>query len=203
MIDEVLRSDRDLAPLVADCPGVRVPGVVSGAELAFRALIGQQVSVAGAATTAARITRRYGRQLDRPDLPGHEEDSRRPDRLFPEPAALAEADPETLPMPRARGRSLVRLATELAEGRIDLSPGADREEARTRLLAVPGIGPWTAGYIAMRALGDPDVLLAEDLVIRRELQRRGVEPSGRSSWAPWRSYATMRLWQASRWELAA
>jgi AraC family transcriptional regulator of adaptative response / DNA-3-methyladenine glycosylase II len=203
MIDEVLRGDRDLAPLVADCPGVRVPGVVSGAELAFRALIGQQVSVAGAATTAARITRRYGRQLDRPDLPGHEEDSRRPDRLFPEPAALAEADPETLPMPRARGRSLVRLATELAEGRIDLSPGADREEARTRLLAVPGIGPWTAGYIAMRALGDPDVLLAEDLVIRRELQRRGVEPSGRSSWAPWRSYATMRLWQASRWELAA
>ncbi|QGN31624.1 DNA-3-methyladenine glycosylase 2 family protein [Microlunatus sp. Gsoil 973] len=211
-VDSTLAADPALAQLVADRPGVRVPGVVDADELAFRALIGQQVSVAGARTTAARIVRQFGRPLpvddhrpgDRPDdhPDEHGSDGGQLRYLFPTAAALAEADPETLPMPRSRGRALVGLATALASDRIDLSPGADRAQARARLLALPGIGPWTAGYIAMRGLGDPDVLLTEDLVIRRELQRRGLT-SADSAWAPWRSYATMRLWQASRMELAA
>jgi AraC family transcriptional regulator of adaptative response / DNA-3-methyladenine glycosylase II len=204
-VDTVLAADPAMAGLVADRPGVRVPGVVDAHELAFRALIGQQVSVAGAATTAARIVRRYGRRLtddqDADESPG--EDHRDgPTYLFPTAADLAEADPDILPMPRSRGRALVGMATALASGAVDLSPGADRNEARSRLLELPGIGPWTAGYIAMRGLADPDVLLAEDLVIRRELHRRGLGPDG-GRWAPWRSYATMRLWQASRMELAA
>lgn len=196
-IDSVLASDPALAELIMDRPGVRVPGVVESNELAFRALIGQQVSVAGAATTAARIVRQYGRGLN-----GDHEQDDRPSYLFPTAQALAEADPETLPMPRSRGRALVGMAAALAEHRIDLSPGADRTEARAKLLELPGIGPWTAGYIAMRGLADPDILLSEDLVIRRELQRRTLGPDG-TRWAPWRSYATMRLWQASRLELAA
>lgn len=230
-IDAVLGADPDLGRRVAAQPGLRVPGVISGAELAVRALIGQQVSVAGAATTTAGLVRRFGRPLtdaaDHHDTDVHRDDpdprhrsgdrtgdpnrdrteevtvlraDRRPadpSYLFPTPATLAEADPDDLPMPRSRGRTLVALATALAEGRIDLSAGADRAEARARLLELPGIGPWTAGYIAMRGLGDPDVLLGEDLVIRRELQRIGLDPHGRSAWAPWRSYATMRLWQAS------
>jgi AraC family transcriptional regulator of adaptative response / DNA-3-methyladenine glycosylase II len=218
-IDSTLSGDPVLAALVADRPGVRVPGVVDPHEIAFRALIGQQVSVAGARTTASRIVRQYGRPLagidhqpadqkagdqQRDDQQRDDQQPgwRRPSHLFPTADALADADPETLPMPRARGRALVGLAAALASHQVDLSPGADRAEARARLLALPGIGPWTAGYIAMRGLGDPDVLLTDDLVIRRELQRRGLVATD-NSWAPWRSYATMRLWQASRMELAA
>lgn len=205
-IDSALADDPALAQLIMDRPGVRVPGVVDAHELAFRALIGQQVSVAGAATTAARIVRQYGRPLgtgDHDDQPADDHDpTDRPRYLFPTAEALAGADPETLPMPRSRGRALVAMASALAGGRIDLSPGADRSEARARLLELPGVGPWTAGYIAMRGLADPDILLAEDLIIRRELQRRGLGADG-IRWAPWRSYATMRLWQASRMELAA
>lgn len=197
-IDSALSADPALAALISDRPGVRVPGVVDAEELAFRALIGQQVSVAGAATTAARIVRQYGRPLITSD--DHEAVDQ-PAYLFPTADALAAADPQTLPMPRSRGRALVGMASALASGRIDLSAGADRAEARAKLLELPGVGSWTAGYIAMRGLGDPDVLLADDLVIRRELQRRGLRP-GRH-WAPWRSYATMRLWQASTMEMAA
>ncbi|QDP98677.1 helix-turn-helix domain-containing protein [Microlunatus elymi] len=232
-IDSTLGGDPQLAAAVAALPGVRVPGVTSGDELAVRALIGQQISVAGAATTAASIVRQYGAVLPEQETAGdasREDPDRRPTRsefdhrpassdhdhrtgrrldatqpthLFPTAAALAAADPATLPMPRSRGRALVGMAAALAEGRIDLSAGADRAEARTRLLELPGIGPWTAGYIAMRGLGDPDVLLTEDLVIRRELERRDLDPGGHPEWAPWRSYATMRLWQTSHQEAAA
>ena len=231
-VDGTLGRDPQLGPAVAAMPGVRVPGVMSGDELAFRALIGQQISVAGAATTAASIVRQYGVPLAAPEpvaehdhqpdaaadpaqrrgsgpsgdhhhSAGSVGDTNQPDYLFPTAAALAAADPETLPMPRARGRALVGMAAALAEGRIELSAGADRGEARSRLLELPGIGPWTAGYIAMRSLGDPDVLLTEDLVIRRELDRRGLDPGGHPEWAPWRSYATMRLWQTSHQEAAA
>jgi AraC family transcriptional regulator of adaptative response / DNA-3-methyladenine glycosylase II len=193
-IDTLLGADPAFADDVATMPGVRVPGVIDGDELAFRAVIGQQVSVAGARTTLAGLTRRHGRTRS----------SRTADSdvryLFPTAEALASIDPETLPMPRSRGRTLVRLADELASGRIDLSPGTDRSETREKLLTVPGIGPWTAGYIAMRALGDPDVLLSEDLVIRRELQRRGIDPAHTAGWAPWRSYAAVRLWQLTSTE---
>jgi AraC family transcriptional regulator of adaptative response / DNA-3-methyladenine glycosylase II len=103
-------------------------------------------------------------------------------------------------MPRSRGRTLVALATAVAEGRLDLDAGADRAETTATLLTLPGVGPWTADYVRMRALGDPDVLLTTDLGVRRGLERLGVAGDPRSAaalgerWRPWRSYALMHLW---------
>jgi AraC family transcriptional regulator, regulatory protein of adaptative response / DNA-3-methyladenine glycosylase II len=99
-------------------------------------------------------------------------------------------------MPRARARTLGALARAVADGELDLHPGADREETRTHLLALPGIGPWTADYIAMRALGDPDVFLAADLGVRRALERLGGDAGSADRWRPFRSYATHYLWAA-------
>jgi AraC family transcriptional regulator of adaptative response / DNA-3-methyladenine glycosylase II len=172
---------------------VRVPGAVDGTEMAVRAVIGQQVSVVGARTVAARLSAAYGKPVTRTDggpVTHH----------FPTAEAIAAVDPSTLPMPRSRGRTLVALCTAVAEGRIDLDAGADRERTTADLLALPGIGPWTADYVRMRALGDPDVLLATDLGVRRGLERLGAPGDARSAatrghaWAPWRSYALMHLW---------
>ena len=117
--------------------------------------------------------------------------------LFPDAATLAAADPESLPMPRARGRALVGLASALASGTVVLDRGPDRDDVRRALLALPGIGPWTADYVAMRALGHPDVFLPTDLAVRRVLAAMAgcadVEPDHRA-WRPWRSYALMHLW---------
>ncbi|MDQ1617684.1 MAG: AraC family transcriptional regulator [Actinomycetota bacterium] len=192
-IDEQLGADPLLKPLVTAWPGVRVVGAVDGgAEMAIRAVIGQQVSVAGARTVAARLASVHGKPLTSPDA--------HITRHFPSAEALAEADPESLPMPRSRGRALVTVCAAIAEGRIDLDAGADREEATRALLALPGIGPWTADYVRLRALGDPDVMLASDLGVRRALERRGQPGDPRSvaaraqAWRPWRSYALMHLW---------
>ena len=192
-VDEVLAADPLLAPLVAAWPGVRVPGAVDGAEMAVRAVIGQQVSVAGARTVAARLSAAYGKPVTRTDgsaVTHH----------FPTAEAIAAVDPQSLPMPRSRGRTLVALCTALAEGRIDLDAGADRDTTTADLLSLPGIGPWTADYVRLRALGDPDVLLTTDLGVRRGLERLGAPGDPRSAatrgetWAPWRSYALMHLW---------
>jgi AraC family transcriptional regulator of adaptative response / DNA-3-methyladenine glycosylase II len=113
--------------------------------------------------------------------------------VFPDAATIAGLDPATLPMPLARGRALVTLASALASGDISLDPGADREEAGARLLALPGIGPWTAGYIRMRALSDPDVFLPGDVGVVRALRQLG-SPTAAERWRPWRSYATHHLW---------
>ena len=117
--------------------------------------------------------------------------------LFPDAATLAEVDPETLPMPRARGRALVGLATALADGTVVLDRGPDRDDVRRALLALPGIGPWTADYVAMRALGHPDVFLPTDLAVRRLVEdmrgSSGTTPDT-DGWRPWRSYALMHLW---------
>ena len=117
-------------------------------------------------------------------------------RLFPTMATLAELDPESLPMPRARGRALVGLARALDDGAVRLDRSTDRVETRAALMALPGIGPWTADYVAMRALGDPDAFLPTDLGVRNAAARLGIDdPTRRSeSWRPWRSYALMRLW---------
>ena len=146
-----------LGPLVRATPGLRVPGQVDGDETAVRTVIGQQVSVAGARTVAGRIVAdaRPARSTRRSPGLTH---------LFPDAATLAAVDPETLPMPRARGRALVGLATALADGTVVLDRGPDRDDVRRALLALPGIGPWTADYVAMRALGHPDVFLPTDLV---------------------------------------
>lgn len=153
-------------------PGLRSPTAFDPEETAIRAVLGQQISVAAARTAAGRLVR-----------DGH----------FPTSAELAELDPTTLPMPRRRGRTLVELASRLAQGQIRLDTGADWDEAEAALLAVPGIGPWTASYIRMRGLGDPDVSLPGDLGIVRAAQRFGLEPDD-ARWKPWRSYAMHYLW---------
>jgi AraC family transcriptional regulator, regulatory protein of adaptative response / DNA-3-methyladenine glycosylase II len=190
----VLGRDPLLGPLVAAAPGLRVPGAVDGAELAVRAVLGQQVSVAAARTAAGRLVELCG---ERVKLPRGGVVA-----LFPSAATLAGLDPASLPMPRARADALVGLCRALAEGDLRLDPAADRDEARRALLALPGIGPWTAGYVAMRALGDPDVFLVEDLGVRHALTRLGGPSDQREArtlaeaWAPWRSYASQYLWQA-------
>jgi AraC family transcriptional regulator of adaptative response / DNA-3-methyladenine glycosylase II len=183
-VGERLGSDADLGPLLAARPGLRSPGAADGFETAIRAVVGQQISVSGAHTILGRIAAAHGS----PALDG---------LLFPSPAQLAAVDPESLPMPRARARTLIAIAEACASGELELDPGADRDRARAALLALPGIGPWTADYIRMRALGDRDVLLASDLGVRRSAARLGIDlAGGRPEWAPWRSYATHHLWAA-------
>src|SRR5205807_7127708 len=119
---------------------------------------------------------------------------------FPEPGAIAEADPAALGLPATRGRAVVGLARAIDNGTLALDPGADREAATRHLLDQPGIGPWTAGYVAMRALGDPDVLLETDAGTRRACGRLGLPPTSGAlrehadRWRPWRSYALQHLW---------
>jgi AraC family transcriptional regulator, regulatory protein of adaptative response / DNA-3-methyladenine glycosylase II len=191
-VTEHLRGAPLIGPLVAATPGLRVAGTVDGAELAVRAVLGQQVSVPAARTAAGRLVAAHGERLARP--------WGTVTALFPDPATLAALDPAALPMPRARARALVGLCGALAAGELRLD-GAD--DARGALRALPGIGPWTAGYVAMRALGDPDVFLVEDLGARHALRRLGGPDDPRearalaAAWSPWRSYATQYLWQAA------
>lgn len=189
---EALGSDAVLGSLVRAAPGRRVAGHVDGHELAVRAVLGQQVSLAGAATLAGRLVAAHGRRLERPlGAVTH---------VFPSVDALAEIDPGRLSMPGARGRALLGLARALAGGEIVLDAGADREEARRRLLALPGIGPWTVAYVAMRALRDPDAFLPTDLGVRHALELLGED--GRpvaaerlaERWRPYRAYAVAHLW---------
>jgi len=208
----VLADDPLLEPLVRATPGRRVPGVVDGAELAIRAVLGQQVSVAGARTLAGRLAAQLGEELPPPaepalpaewPLPAEPALPAAPTRLFPTSAALATLDPESLPMPRARGRALVGLATVLARGDISLELGADPHETRAQLLALPGIGPWTADYVAMRALGDRDAFLPTDLGVKRGLENLGADGSPAAAtalaerWRPYRAYALQYLWSAA------
>ena len=188
-VDEHLGADPVLGNLVRAAPGLRVPGQVDGDETAVRTVIGQQVSVTGARTVTGRIVALHGRPAES-HLPGLT-------HLFPDAATLAAVDPETLPMPRARGRALVGLAASLAGGSVVLDRGPDRDDVRRALLALPGIGPWTADYVAMRALGHPDVFLPTDLAVRRVLTELGgsADPApDPEMWRPWRSYALMHLW---------
>jgi AraC family transcriptional regulator of adaptative response / DNA-3-methyladenine glycosylase II len=184
-----LRADPLLGPLVRQSPGRRVPGTVDGAEVAVRAVLGQQVSLAGAATLAGRLVLDYGEALERPvGSVTH---------LFPSAAALAAADPKRLGMPRSRAAALLGLTAALASGELALTPGSE-----TALLALPGIGPWTVAYIAMRALRDPDAFMPTDLGVRRALERLGQDASPRAAsalaerWRPYRAYAMQHLWAA-------
>ncbi len=189
-VDDAFAGDPVVGPLVRRRPGLRVPGHPDGDELAIRTVVGQQVSVAGARTVTGRIVAAHGAPLPEPEgALTH---------LFPTAAALAGADPESMPMPRARGRALVGLAAALAGGEVDLSGAADRAEVRASLLARPGIGPWTADVVAMRALGHPDVFLPTDLGVRAALRGLGHDPDTAATtadaWRPWRSYALLHLW---------
>jgi AraC family transcriptional regulator of adaptative response / DNA-3-methyladenine glycosylase II len=184
-VDAVLAADPALAPLVSKRPGLRSPGTVDGFETAIRTIVGQQISVSGARTVTGRIVAAHGR----PAFDGASW------LLFPTAETLAGLEPATLPMPRARGRSVVALAAAFAAGAVALDRGIDRDEARAALLALPGIGPWSADYLLMRAAAHPDVLLAADLVARRSAGSLGLDlGDGRPAWSPWRSYATYHLW---------
>jgi AraC family transcriptional regulator of adaptative response / DNA-3-methyladenine glycosylase II len=189
---DVLGDEPLLGSLVARAPGRRVAGAVDGHELAVRAMLGQQVSLRGASTLAGRLVARYGERLERPlGAVTH---------AFPSAQALTGADPASLAMPVARRRGLLALVTELARGELVIDAGADRVDARRRLLALPGIGRWTAEYIAMRALRDPDAFPSSDLGVRRALEQLGLDGSPASAealaerWRPYRSYAVQHLW---------
>ena len=194
-VADVLGADQLLGSLVRSAPGRRVPGSVDGAELALRAVLGQQISVAGARTLAGGIAASYGQPLPEPLA----EDGGLT-HLFPEPGAIADADLVAVAVPVARRRALSNLALALAAGEIVLDPGADREEVERQLVALEGIGAWTASYVAMRALGDPDAFLPTDLGVRRALGRLGQPGDPASAvalaerWRPWRAYAVQHLW---------
>jgi AraC family transcriptional regulator of adaptative response / DNA-3-methyladenine glycosylase II len=190
-VDGLLLADPLLRRGVLDRPGIRVPGHVDGDEVALRAVLGQQVSVAAATRLATVLADRYGENCTSdPALT----------RYFPTAAALSTIDPDELPMPRARGLTLVTLAKSLADGSIRLDAGADRDEAARALGAIKGIGPWTTSYVQMRALGDPDSFLPGDLALRRSLDRCGMSSDEKAataraaSWRPYRSYAMLHLW---------
>jgi AraC family transcriptional regulator of adaptative response / DNA-3-methyladenine glycosylase II len=182
-----LARDPLLAPLVRRHPGLRVPGAVDGFEMAARAIVGQQVSVAGARTVLGRLVAEYGEPLAQPDGGLT--------RRFPAPAAIAEADPAGFPFPRTRAEALVTVARLVARGELRLDGEADPAEVRAALTAVRGVGPWTASYVAMRALGDPDAFLPGDVGIRHALARLGSAADD-ERWRPWRSYAVMHLWRS-------
>ena len=191
-IDDRLGADPLLGRLVAERPGLRSPGTVDGAELAVRAVIGQQVSVAGARTVAGRLTAAFGKPLASADGAAHP--------LLPDAGGPRRRRRGRLPHARARARAIKGLAAVLAEGDLVLDPGADRDEVRERLIELPGIGPWTAAYVALRALGDPDSFMPTDLGVRRALERLGHagDPATATAlateWRPWRSYALHHLW---------
>jgi AraC family transcriptional regulator of adaptative response / DNA-3-methyladenine glycosylase II len=191
-VAEVLGEDPLLGRFVRGALGRRVPGHVDPHELAVRAVLGQQVSMRGASTLAGRLVASHGEPLERPlGSVTH---------AFPAAEALAEADPDRLAMPLSRRRGLLGLARALARGELALDAGADREDARRRLLALPGIGPWTTEYIAMRALRDPDAFPSSDLGVRHALARLGHRGDPATAerlaerWRPYRAYAVQHLW---------
>jgi AraC family transcriptional regulator, regulatory protein of adaptative response / DNA-3-methyladenine glycosylase II len=191
-VDDLLREDPVLTPIIDKAPGRRVPRTTDAAEFAVRAVIGQQVSTRAARTHAGRLAQAHGEPVADP--------GGGLTRLFPSPAALAEMDPATLAFPRSRRESFAALARALAGGQVDLGAGGDWPEARRRLAALPGIGPWTVETIAMRGLGDPDAFPATDLGVRLAAQGLGLPGApaalaGRSArWRPWRAYAVQYLW---------
>ncbi len=190
-----LSRDPLMRPLLAGACGLRVPGSVDGPELAFRAVLGQQVSVAAGRTTAGNLARALGEPLG---IAGHGLT-----HIFPTPHAIAAADISTLPGPLARRRTLQGLARALAAEEIAIDPGSDRDEVRAQLAAIPGIGEWTIEYIAMRALADPDAFLPSDLGVKRALARLGRDTAPKNvariahKWRPWRAYALQHLWASS------
>ncbi|MFC8046523.1 AlkA N-terminal domain-containing protein [Nocardia sp. NPDC057353] len=204
-----LRDMRDLAPTVARVrhlldldadpvgidealtavrpgftPGIRVPGCADGAELLLRTMIGQQISVAAAATHTARLVAALGERVEGAVL-------------FPEPAVVAERGGEVLTGPGRRVAAVLGAALAVASGEVVLHAGRTVAELRRDLLALPGVGPWTADYVGMRLLGDPDILLGTDLIVRRGAELLGIDLADAGRWAPWRSYLSMHLWKVA------
>jgi len=186
-VHAVLGKDPVMAGLVASAPGLRLPGAFEPFETAVRAIVGQQVSVKGATTIMGRIVERYGRQTHH-------------GAVFPGPAELAELAPDSLPMPSRRAMAIKALAAGVQRGDVSLDQ-ADDDALRQSLLAIPGIGPWTADYIALRVRADPNAFLVGDLVIRRMMEMLYGVSSEKGMlaiaehWQPWRGYAGLYLWR--------
>lgn len=195
-IAECLNDDRKFRPRLQRFPGLRVPGAWDGFELSVRAILGQQVSVKGATTLAGRLAKTFGRPIT---IHGDEELT----RIFPSPEAIVEADIKSIGLPQKRAHAIRELAKKVAAGDLCYEYVTNIEEFREKLLALPGIGPWTANYIAMRAIRDPDAFPAEDLVLRKTLSRNGNPLTAKQvfhyskRWQPWRAYAAMYLWRTS------
>jgi AraC family transcriptional regulator of adaptative response / DNA-3-methyladenine glycosylase II len=185
-VDDALCHDPAMATLVRATPGRRAPASVDPYETAVRGVVGQQVSVAGARTVTARIVDAAGRRLTEPvgELT----------HVFPSPSELATAPDRAFSMPGARRDTIKRIAASVADGDLELHIGVDAATAHRQLLAVRGIGPWTADYVVMRGLGHPDTFLAGDLGVRHALDRLGLGTAASTQWAPWRSYAVHHLW---------
>jgi len=194
-IGAALAADPWLAPLIDAAPGLRVPGAWSGFELVVRAIVGQQISVKGATTIIGRLVQRAGERIE-----GHPHDNTA--WRFPTPQALAAVDLAQIGMPGKRVAALQGFAHAVATGDVPLdSATADASELRAALLALPGIGPWTVEYVAMRAWRDPDAWPAWDLVLMQSICARDpslVRPTQQrtrtDAWRPWRAYAAMHLW---------
>ena len=187
---ERLSNDQLLAKRIEAMPGLRVPGCWDGFELAVRAILGQQVSVAGASTLAGRLVRTFGIPISASPPLTH---------LFPAAEVLAEADVARIGLPKNRAETIRALGRAVTEGRIAFSAVTNIEEFQSRLRELPGIGDWTAQYIAMRALGDPDAFPASDLGLLRGASLSDQRELARlaESWRPWRAYAAMYLWQGT------
>ena len=194
-VGDQLREDPQLAPLIDKAPGRRVPRTVDAAELAVRAVIGQQISIAAARTHGARLAERLGEPVDDP--------AGSLTRLFPDMAVIADTDIAALAMPAARRQSIAALARSVASGALDLGPGADWYLARSVLATVPGVGPWTIELVAMRGLGDPDAFTPTDLGVRQAAAALDLPASPAAltrraeRWRPWRAYAVQYLWATS------
>lgn len=194
-VDGALARHPEIAPLVVRIPGIRVPGAIDPHEMLIKALIGQQISVSAARTAVARLVHALGEPVTAPD--GETQ------FLFPTMSAIAEHGHEVLRAPAARIRAVTQIASALADGSLALGFDDDGVEQRARLLVRQGIGPWTADYVRMRVLGDPDVLLPGDSAMRAGAGRVGIPADARAleSWAtraaPWRSYLTAHLWRAA------
>lgn len=192
-------KDRRLRPLVASCPGLRLPVYVDPFEGLVRAVLGQQVSLAAARTMADRLVRLAGRRAPPLDGARFLAFPQAPDLLAAGPTAL-----RRLGLTRAKAAALSGLSAAVVEGRLDWNRIRDApgEEAQTTLEALPGIGPWTASYVRMRVLGDRDAFPAADLGLRKALGSRSRRPTGRQvearaeAWRPWRAYATLHLWRS-------
>jgi AraC family transcriptional regulator of adaptative response / DNA-3-methyladenine glycosylase II len=194
-VDEILAADPALTPMVADTPGIRLPGNVDPAETLTRALIGEQTSVAAARTALGALTEALGEPLAASDDAVT--------RLFPTPAVIAEHGAGMLTGPRQRIATVLAVNEALACGDLDLHVGADPEELSVSLQRFAGVGPWAAGYVQMRVLGATDVFLLSDVPLRDGARALGL-PSAvhplearAQAWRPWRSYACMHLWRAA------
>jgi len=195
-IGAALSVDPRLRALVTKRPGLRLPSGWDGFEISVRAILGQQISVAAARTLAARVAQRFGHALPQPFGPGLT-------HLFPTPVELADADLAQIGLTRARADTVRTVARALLDGRVDFRAERTLDDFVARWVALPGIGPWTAHYIAMRALGHPDAFPADDLVLQKALPEDGVRLSARAlgaraeAWRPWRAYGVIHTWRDS------